>query len=117
MRIWDISVECLCRQHLLGEHRELHAMWTVLTTDKKGYRNHPETQRWVGKLNALYQRHEQQVREMTRRGYSHHSPLDKTVATGETEQVTLITPVAEQIALLEMKGCECAIVANKATPA
>lgn len=109
MRIWDISVKYLCRQHLLGEHRELHALWTVLTTNKLGYRHHPETQRWVGRLNALHKRHEQQVQEMTRRGYAHHSPLDQTFANGAAEQETLITPIAEQIALLKMKACECSL--------
>jgi hypothetical protein len=43
MRIWDISPKRLCRNHLLGEHRELHAVWSVLTKGKKGYARHPET--------------------------------------------------------------------------
>jgi hypothetical protein len=30
MRIWDIEPEKLCRQHLLGEHRELHGLWVIL---------------------------------------------------------------------------------------
>ena len=31
MRVWDVSPKELCRAHLLGEHRELHAIWTILT--------------------------------------------------------------------------------------
>ena len=31
MRTWDIPPEKLCRQHLLGEHRELHAIWSIIT--------------------------------------------------------------------------------------
>jgi hypothetical protein len=58
MRIWDISPELLCRNHLLGEHRELHAMWTIITENKKGHSKHPETLRWNGKLKAMYFRHE-----------------------------------------------------------
>ena len=46
-----------CRAHLLGEHRELHAIWSVLTGDKAGYRKHPETLRWENRLAALYARH------------------------------------------------------------
>jgi hypothetical protein len=46
MRIWDIPPRALCRQHLLGEHRELHAVWAVLTQGKSGYSRHPETLRW-----------------------------------------------------------------------
>lgn len=43
MRIWDVSPSKLCKNHLLGEHRELHAMWVVITENKKGYSKHPET--------------------------------------------------------------------------
>lgn len=77
MRIWDLPVASLCRQHLLGEHRELHAIWSVLTKRKKGYANHPETKRWRGRLAALHRRHEEQVAEMERRGYRHLSPLHR----------------------------------------
>jgi len=77
MRIWDISPNKLCRNHLLGEHRELHAMWVVITENKKGYSKHPETIRWRGRLKAMYLRHEELVKEMKQRGYDHKSPLDK----------------------------------------
>src|SRR5690348_6846591 len=77
MRVWDISPKRLCRNHLLGEHRELHAIWSVLVNGKKGYARHPETLRWRGKLKALYSRHDALVREMTVRGYTHQSPLSK----------------------------------------
>ncbi len=33
MRIWDIPPKLLCRNHLLGEHRELHAIWSILTQE------------------------------------------------------------------------------------
>ena len=36
MRIWDLKPEILCDKHLLGEHRELHAIWSVLTLNKTG---------------------------------------------------------------------------------
>ncbi len=107
MRVWDIPTKDLCRVHLLGEHRELHAIWTILTTGKKGYINHPETKRWVGKLAALYKRHEEEVKEMTRRGYKHASPLDKKFATGISVQKSFVNTVKEQKLLLKNKGCEC----------
>lgn len=107
MRIWDLPVNQLCRKHLLGEHRELHAMWTILTMNKKGYRKHPETLRWEGKLLALYNRHEEQVHEMEKRSYSHHSPLDKTLALGAATQDARINTLEEQTSLLKDKGCEC----------
>src|SRR4030065_499855 len=74
MRIWDLAPERLCRQHLLGEHRELHGLWVILTKDKKGFARHPETARWRGKLAALYQRHESLAGEMARRGYRDRTP-------------------------------------------
>jgi hypothetical protein len=70
LRIWDLSPKKLCRQHLLGEHRELHAIWSILTKNKKGYSKHPEVLRWKGKLKALYLRYERLVTEMGERGYS-----------------------------------------------
>jgi hypothetical protein len=45
MRVWDIEAELLCNSHLLGEHREIHAIWAILIENKKGYSHHPETLR------------------------------------------------------------------------
>jgi Pyrimidine dimer DNA glycosylase len=108
MRIWDLPPACLCRKHLLGEHVELHALWTILTERKTGYRRHPETLRWEGKLAALYNRHEAQVAEMERRGYRHRSPLDPVLATGEARQDEYVDSLEQQRVLLRLKGCECA---------
>jgi len=107
MRIWDISPKNLCRQHLLGEHRELHAIWSVLINGKNGYRNHPETKRWLGKNLALYLRHERLIREIKRRGYNHCSPLDKRQASGRPRQSKFINTKAEQKIMLKNKGCGC----------
>ncbi len=107
MRIWDVPVGQLCRGHLLGEHRELHAVWNIITLGKKGYATHPETRRWIGKLHALFARHEEQVREITRRGWRHESPLDEGLAAGSTRQDTLITPTEEQERMLIERRCGC----------
>ncbi|UMZ74261.1 pyrimidine dimer DNA glycosylase/endonuclease V [Natranaerofaba carboxydovora] len=107
MRIWDIEPDKLCRKHLLGEHRELHALWNILTQDKKGYRNHPETCRWVGKLSALYKRHETLVLEMSKRGYNHNSPLDENLAQGEEVQNEYIDEPIKQEQILKDKNCNC----------
>lgn len=107
MRIWDVSPSTLCRQHLLGEHRELHGLWNILVLGKTGYSRHPETLRWVGKLAALYARHEALVTEMTRRGYKHATPLDKRRATGAAHQTERLISRRAQLDLLAGKGCEC----------
>ncbi|MGZ4174115.1 MAG: pyrimidine dimer DNA glycosylase/endonuclease V [Solirubrobacteraceae bacterium] len=109
MRIWDVEPATLCRSHLLGEHRELHAVWTILTEGKRGYANHPEVLRWRGKLAALYARHDAQVAEMETRGYRHASPLDARLATGAKEQDDQLASTAEQLALLAGKPCECRV--------
>lgn len=109
MRIWDLPPEILCRKHLLGEHRELHAIWTVITKDKKGYAKHPETLRWYGKLKALYNRHEELVKEMGKRNYNHLSPLDKTLATGASNQDAFVHTPKEQREILRNKKCKCRV--------
>jgi hypothetical protein len=109
MRVWDVNPKLLCRKHLLGEHRELHGLWNILTKHKGrgGYSRHPETLRWVGKQKALYLRHEALVKEFARRGYAHHSPLDKRYARGSGIQRTFIDSLAEQKRILAKKPCDC----------
>ena len=119
MRIWDIAPNRLCRRHLLGEHRELHAIWCILTQGKKGYACHPETLRWRGKLKALFLRHQALVSEMKRRGYAHQSPLSESLATGEGIQDTFVDCYEDQVRILQEKGCECdldGLKASKGTP-
>lgn len=109
MRIWDIPPERLYRQHLLGEHRELHALWSIITNNKKGYAHHPETMRWRGKLKALYLRHEVMVEEMKKRGYKHSTPLDPALATGNAIQDEFVNSYEEQVRILKEKECECRV--------
>lgn len=109
MRIWDIEPGKLCQKHLLGEHRELHAIWTILTQDKKGYRNHPETKRWEGKLKALFNRHQKLVDEMQKRSYNHRSELDVRLATGSEKQDEFVHTIREQLVIIKNKNCECKI--------
>ena len=94
---------------MLGEHRELHAIWAILTKGKKGYSSHPETKRWKGKLKALYIRHEKLVKEMQSRGYCHKSSISAKLAKGSATQNTYITPPSKQIKLLKSKKCGCRI--------
>lgn len=112
VRIWDaIPVEWLCRNHLLGEHRELHIIWSAIVGGKKGYSKHTETLRWVGCVGSLYLRHEQQADEMKRRGYYHGSPLFP-VETMTYDSPKLLCSYEEQIRTLltrsrERDTCQC----------
>jgi len=75
MRIWDINPGYLNRQSLLGEHREVHAIASIIVNRKKGYANHPETLRWAGFGWALRRRHLLLAAEMSLRGLNEKSPL------------------------------------------
>ena len=102
MRIWDIHPGYLNRQSLLGEHRELHGIVSVILSNKKGYARHPETLRWKMHLSGLAVRHDLLVAEMALRGFQHHSPLppqDAPVSWPET----FIDPPAKQFVILAEK--------------
>ena len=108
MRIWDIPCSKLCNKHLLGEHRELHCIWTFITTDKGGsYKKHPETLRWVGKLDALFWRHYEQKKEFEKRGFDHKSELPKDVVGDQGFQDKQWQTLSEQIEILKNKRCDC----------
>lgn len=109
MRIWDIAPKKLCRNHLLGEHRELHAIWSVLTKNKKGYSRHPETLRWKGKLAALYLRHKMLIEEMKSRQYNHNSNLDYRFANGIKKQSAFVDSPKKQNEILRNKHCDCKV--------
>jgi hypothetical protein len=107
MRIWDIAPELLCDRHLIAEHGELHAIWSVIVEEKTGYSRHPETVRWKGRLRALYNRHQELVGEMGARGFKHGSPLDESLATGAASQDTYLLSPGEQLEILSLKSCCC----------
>lgn len=108
MRLWDIHPKHLCRKYLIAEHREFHGLWNILSKHKGkgGYSRHPETLRWVGKQKDLYNRQEALVKEFSKRGYLHYTPLDRRFATGSGDQTTFINTMAEQKVILK-KPCEC----------
>ena len=68
-----------------------------------------ETKRWIGKLRALYNRHEKLVSEIKHRSYQHHSPLNKKLAKGKAAQDILINTILEQKEILKNKECKCPI--------
>lgn len=75
MRVWDVNLGYLNRQSLLGEHRELHAIVSIIKHNKKGYSRHPETLRWKNFGWALSQRHKLLAVEMNLRGYMDRTPV------------------------------------------
>jgi hypothetical protein len=102
MRIWDISPGYLNRQSLLGEHRELHGIVSIMVNRKKGYSRHPETVRWVGYGWAMRQRHQQLVAEMSLRGFTEKSPVATRTSKGEWPKRYIDEP-CRQFQILEEK--------------
>lgn len=108
MRVWDIPPAYLCRVHLLGQHREVHAIYSVITKNLKGYSKHPETLRWVNWLDELALVHEQIVAEMLARDFKHHTPIYHP-ACGFRTNYGIVDPIWRQIEELRRKYCECNI--------
>ena len=72
MRMWMVDPKLMCKDHLLGEHRELHAILGIL--DKKmsisGYIDNNLIQPL-----SIGERHSAIIEEMRSRGYNHNSPI------------------------------------------
>jgi len=102
MRIWDLNPGYLNNLSLLGEHRELHGIVSIILNNKKGYSKHPETIRWKGYEWALGRRHALLVSEMKLRGIRDHSPLDLRSDTGHWPSTYINTP-GDQFAILGEK--------------
>jgi Pyrimidine dimer DNA glycosylase/Protein of unknown function (DUF1722) len=101
MRVWDVNPGYLNRQSLLGEHREIHAIVSILTDGKAGYARHPETRRWAEARWALSMRHDLVVSEMKLRGYRHRSPVPAGGPEGWPE--AFIDTPGGQLTLLAQK--------------
>ncbi|MBM9519657.1 DUF1722 domain-containing protein [Desulforhopalus vacuolatus] len=102
MRIWDINPGFLNDQSLLGEHRELHGIHSIISKGKSGYSRHPETLRWYSHLSALVIRHELLVEEMKLREFNHYSPLHRDTRSFEWPTIFIDSPAA-QYRLLQKK--------------
>ena len=75
MRVWDVHPGYLDRGGLLGQHVEIHGIWSVLERGG-GYSNHPEVMRWRDYPGRLKVAHYLTAEEMGLRGFGHRSPLD-----------------------------------------
>lgn len=78
-RLWGVDPEILCREHLLGEHKEMHQEVGTLRKHPHGQaivEGHAERQQVDTSL--LQRRHDDLVSEMNRRGMNHDSPMDYT---------------------------------------
>jgi len=74
MRMWMVNPKIMCRQHLLGEHAEIHMFVGAID---RGYSVKGYLERGLLEVHNLYERHKELVREMKRRKYRHNSEIDK----------------------------------------
>jgi len=102
MRIWDVSPGYLNDKSLLGEHRELHGIISIIQNKKKGYSRHPETMRWRGHEGALRLRHSFVRTEMQLRGFHDRTPLEAVFPIGFWPTV-FIDPPERQFSILAEK--------------
>lgn len=72
MRMWMVNPRKMCDQHLLGEHVELHMLVGTLVR-KKSVAGFVENK--LIEVHNVRRRHAELVKEMTRRGMKHKSPL------------------------------------------
>lgn len=74
MRMWGVNPKYMCRNHLLGEHVELHMFAGCI---KKGKKLSGYIENGLVVLENLKKRHDILVKEMEKRGYKHKSPYPK----------------------------------------
>jgi len=72
MRMWDVPPATMCRQHLLGEHLEMHMFVGAIA---KGTSMYGYIENGLLDVSKLQSRHDELVTEMTNRGMKHKSPL------------------------------------------
>jgi hypothetical protein len=70
--MWMVDPKILCRQHLLGEHNELHMFAGSIAKGKSiaGY-----IEKGLVEIHSIKSRHQELALEMERRGYKHQSSL------------------------------------------
>lgn len=95
MRMWRIDPSLLCRQHLLGAHRELH---TLVGSIRKGIRLGEYVTKGLVETSTIVEEHTLLVAEMKKRGYTHKTPLTyrDTLNLGKVDTVTNITELARR---------------------
>jgi len=62
----------MCRQHLLGEHAEIHMFAGAID---RGYSVRGYLEKGLLEVHSLYSHHEELVREMRKRNYRHNSEV------------------------------------------
>lgn len=94
MRMWMVNPSLMCRQHLLGEHVELHMLLSCIKRGKSidGYLDGG-----LVEPQHMISRHALLVAEMERRGYKHSSPLNESFGPcGEVDREANLRELKER---------------------
>jgi len=103
MRMWMVEPAIMCRQHLLGEHVELHMMAAHL---QRGRRIDKFVTNNCAQPRSIKARHRVLAAEMIRRGYHHASPLDQPpVAAHQHPEARVDATSALQDLLTRCQAC------------
>ena len=73
MRMWMVDPKMMCRQHLLGEHNEIHKHRHVFIK-KYSIKNRVKSGNIQIEPESTQKRHDELAQEMLKRGYNHKSP-------------------------------------------
>lgn len=108
MRMWMTDPKIMCKNHLLGEHRELHALIGIFKR-KKSIKGHIDGDQ-VEPL-SIEKRHNELVTEMLRRNYKHNSPLKLDISildylSKDDREHTINRKYSKIILLARCKHCQ-----------
>lgn len=72
MRMWKVPTKFLCKQHLLGEHVEMHMFVGAILKGKsiKGF-----VENNLVEVHNIFSRHQELSEEMIKRGINHKSEI------------------------------------------
>jgi hypothetical protein len=73
-RMWMVNPKTMCRNHLLGEHKELHQLVGTILLGRMNV-VHGHAKKGQVQCRSIQSRHIELVLEMLSRGYNHQSPL------------------------------------------
>jgi len=94
-RMWMGDPLTMCRNHLLGEHKELHQLIGQLRK-KLGVTGYIHKN--CIEVSSITSRHDALVREMERRGYRHLSPVPDQ---SEIDRITEYLPEMERAYVID----------------
>ena len=105
MRMWMVDPKIMCRQHLLGEHSEIHKHRHNFV--KKHNMNKRVSLNQI-EPKSMKKRHDELAREMERRGYEHNSEYtmpDISYLTKESREYTVDTNKSYEDLIKRCGGC------------